>query len=301
MGQLLPENSTLARRLRRAAQGGALPHAIIFSGSGDRMAAARFAAAAMECQAEGGRPCLQCRQCRKVMEDIHPDVQTVQDPDHRELPVDLLRRLRQDAYIRPNDGAAKVYIFPDCDALNQRDQNVLLKLVEEGPPYAAFLFCAETAASLLPTIRSRCVEWKLRGGDEDARDDAEVFKSSALLSAQQAKRDAVLAFSQAVQKEFEKLLASDISKALDEKALADLIRAALRGEDPAAYAAEVSQVTDGIRAELARELEAGLEIRPSKKVGAGFRLAAKDGSGYFDCSQEEIARMLDPFFRDTRL
>lgn len=165
MGQLLPENSTLARRLRRAAQGGALPHAIIFSGSGDRMAAARFAAAAMECQAEGGRPCLQCRQCRKVMEDIHPDVQTVQDPDHRELPVDLLRSLRQDAYIRPNDGAAKVYIFPDCDALNQRDQNVLLKLVEEGPPYAAFLFCAETAATLLPTIRSRCVELRLEGQD----------------------------------------------------------------------------------------------------------------------------------------
>ena len=165
MGQLLPENSTLARRLRRAAQGGALPHAIIFSGSGDRMAAARFAAAAMECQAEGGRPCLQCRQCRKVMEDIHPDVQTVQDPDHRELPVDLLRRLRQDAYIRPNDGAAKVYIFPDCDALNQRDQNVLLKLVEEGPPYAAFIFCADAPAALLETVRSRCTLLKYDGED----------------------------------------------------------------------------------------------------------------------------------------
>lgn len=167
MGQLLPENSTLARRLRRAAQGGALPHAIIFSGSGDRMAAARFAAAAMECQAEGGRPCLQCRQCRKVMEDIHPDVQTVQDPDHRELPVDLLRSLRQDAYIRPNDGAAKVYIFPDCDALNQRDQNVLLKLVEEGPGYAAFLFCAENPGVLLPTVRSRCVELAVRPMGEE--------------------------------------------------------------------------------------------------------------------------------------
>lgn len=168
MGQLLPENSTLARRLRRAAAGGALPHAIIFSGSGDRMAAARFAAAAMECEAQSGKPCLQCRQCRKVLEDIHPDVQTVQDPDHRELPVVLLRSLRQDAYIRPNDGAAKVYIFPDCDALNQRDQNVLLKLVEEGPPYAAFLFCTETSAALLETIRSRCVEWKLRGSGEVA-------------------------------------------------------------------------------------------------------------------------------------
>ena len=127
---------------------------------------------------------------RTVLEDIHPDVQTVQDPDHRELPVDLLRSLRQDAYIRPNDGAAKVYIFPDCDALNQRDQNVLLKLVEEGPPYAAFLFCTETAAALLPTIRSRCVEWKLRGEDEDARDDAardlcRAFASGQLLPVSQ--------------------------------------------------------------------------------------------------------------------
>ena len=83
-----------------------------------------------------------------------------------------------------------MYIFPDCDALNQRDQNVLLKLVEEGPPYAAFLFCTETAATLLPTIRSRCVEWKLRGGDEDARDDTardlcRAFASGQLLPVSQ--------------------------------------------------------------------------------------------------------------------
>lgn len=60
-------------------------------------------------------------------------------------------------------------------------------------------------------------------------------------------------------------------------------------------------MTEGLRQELAQELKAGLEIRPSKKVGAGFRLAAKDGSGYFDCSEQEIANMLTPFFRDTRL
>ena len=112
--------------------------------------------------------------------------------------MDLLRSLRQDAYIRPNDGAAKVYIFPDCDALNQRDQNVLLKLVEEGPPYAAFLFCTETAAALLPTIRSRKQLFppgaqarkeadKLR---QDARDDAardlcRAFASGQLLPVSQ--------------------------------------------------------------------------------------------------------------------
>ena len=68
-----------------------------------------------------------------------------------------------------------------------------------------------------------------------------------------------------------------------------------------AYAAEVSEVTEGLKQELAAEIRNGLELRPSKKVKAGFRLAAKDGSGYFDCTDEEIAEMLMPFFRDIRL
>ena len=139
---------------------------------------------------------------------------------------------------------------------------------------------------------------KLRG---DARAEIEVFKNSAQLDAQQAKRDAVLAFRQEIQREYEKLLSADVGKALDQQALVKLIQAAVQGEDVAAYTVEVGQVTDGLRQELAQELKAGLEIRPSKKVGVGFRLAAKDGSGYFDCSEQEIAEMLMPFFRDTRL
>ena len=139
---------------------------------------------------------------------------------------------------------------------------------------------------------------KLRG---DAKAEIEVFKNSPQLDAQQAKRDAVLAFRQEIQKEYEKLLAADVGKALDQQALVKLIQAAVQGEDVAAYTVEVGQVTDGLRQDLAQELKAGLEIRPSKKVGAGFRLAAKDGSGYFDCSEQEIAEMLMPFFRDTRL
>ena len=131
---------------------------------------------------------------------------------------------------------------------------------------------------------------------DDARAEIEVFKNSAQLSAQQAKRDAVLAFRQEVQQEFEKILAADVGKALDQQTLA-----ALQGEDVSGYAVEVGQVTDGIRQQLAQELKNGLELRPSKKVGAGFRLAAKDGSGYFDCSDQEIAEMLMPFFRDMHL
>ena len=82
------------------------------------------------------------------------------------------------------------------------------------------------------------------------------------------------------------------------EALGKLIRAAIAGEDLSAYAAEVSDVSDALKAELAQEIKNGLEIRPTKSVQQGFRLAAKDGSGYFDCSDEGIMEMLMPYFRN---
>lgn len=154
-------NDPIARWIREAAGRGTLSHALLFSGSGDRIAAAQYAAAAMECQGGGQKPCGTCPACRKVFSGIHPDVITVRDEAHKNLSVDTVRQIRADAYIRPNEGARKVYIFPDCTILTEQDQNVLLKIVEEGPPYAAFLFCAENSSVVLQTLRSRCVELKL--------------------------------------------------------------------------------------------------------------------------------------------
>ena len=121
------------------------------------------------------------------MEGIHPDVTEVKDADRKELAVDTVRALRQDVYIRPNEGERKVYLFTDCAQLNERDQNVLLKIVEEGPPYAAFVFCADTLHALLPTIRSRCVELRLDGGEETPGED----EAAAALCRILAKRDAL--------------------------------------------------------------------------------------------------------------
>ena len=156
----LDPESPAAVWLRAAAERRALPHALLFTG-GDGPAAAEFAAAAMECTADHGRPCGVCRACRKVLSGIHPDVITVQDPEHKLLSAETVRNVRSDAYIRPNEGERKVYVFPDCALLTEADQNILLKTVEEGPPSAAFLFCAGSAAAVLPTLRSRCVECKL--------------------------------------------------------------------------------------------------------------------------------------------
>ena len=126
----------IARRIREAASRGTLSHALLFSGSGDLGAAAQYAAAAMECQS-GQKPCGTCSACRKVFSGIHPDVITVRDEAHKNLSVDTIRQMRADAYVQPNEGARKVYIFPDCGILTEQDQNVLLKLVEEGPYHQA--------------------------------------------------------------------------------------------------------------------------------------------------------------------
>ena len=170
MTQAENHNSTWVKAIRAAAQHGRLSHAVILTGEGDKVQAARYIAAAHLCRADSGRPCLQCNACRKVLDRIHPDVTEVQDSERKELPVETIRALRQDAYIRPNEGERKVYLFTDCAQLNERDQNVLLKIVEEGPPYAAFVFCADAVHALLPTIRSRCVELRMDAPPLDAQE-----------------------------------------------------------------------------------------------------------------------------------
>ena len=136
---------------------------------------------------------------------------------------------------------------------------------------------------------------------ETSEREIALLKENALVSAEQAKRDAVLSFKAAIQSEYEKILSANVEKALSGDALGALIKAVLTDEDASKYTAEVSNVSDGLKSLLADEIKKGLEIKPVKNVKAGFRLAAKDGSGYFDCSDEEITRMLMPFFKDLSL
>lgn len=163
----IPGEPRLSQRIREAANRDALGHAAVLSGQGGLSAAARFMAAAWQCREED-RPCGVCPDCRKVFKGVHPDVAAVVDPDHKNVAVDVLRGVVSDASVLPNEGRRKVYIFPDCSLLDSKAQNVLLKVVEDGPPHAAFIFCAANSAVLLSTIRSRTTEWKTSPPEEEA-------------------------------------------------------------------------------------------------------------------------------------
>lgn len=178
---VIPGEPRLSQRVREAAKRDALGHAAVISGPGDRAAAARFFAAALQCQG-ADKPCGVCPACRKVLREVHPDVTVVVDPDHKNVSVDVLRGVVADASVLPNEGRRKVYIFPDCSLLDSKAQNVLLKVVEDGPAHAAFLFCAENSAVLLPTIRSRTVEWKLSPTEEHAGADESARRLCRLIS-----------------------------------------------------------------------------------------------------------------------
>ena len=154
----LAGNRRIKQQLSRRERG--LSHAYIISGPGGsgRHTLARLLAAEMMCTAGGERPCGRCAPCVKVMKGVHPDVLAVAGTEGKPIAVDQVRALRSDAYVRPNEGARKVYVLEEADRMNPSAQNAMLKLLEEGPAYAAFLLIAGSAGGLLQTVRSRCGE-----------------------------------------------------------------------------------------------------------------------------------------------
>lgn len=155
----LAGNHALKEQLLPRLSGGTLGHAFILSGpagSGKHTLAA-ILARAMVCTHPGAKPCGQCPGCKKALAGIHPDIITVAPLEAgKAITVDQVRQMRTDAHIRPNEAARKVYLLEQTDRLRGEAQNAMLKLLEEGPAYAAFLLLCENPGSLLPTVRSRC-------------------------------------------------------------------------------------------------------------------------------------------------
>ncbi len=155
-------NEALKERLTEGLRSGRMSHSYLLTGpegSGKRTLA-RLLAAAMECRGTP-RPCGVCPACRKVLSGNHPDVITVDDPDHKQVPVDCIRAARSELFIRPNEGEKKVLLIPRAGDMNPAAQNALLKVLEEPPSYGVFLLLAPSPEALLPTIRSRCAHLRL--------------------------------------------------------------------------------------------------------------------------------------------
>ena len=122
-------------------------------GSGRSLAARAFAAAL---QCTGPAPgCGRCRACRTVMEGKHPDVEHVAT-EGVVITVDQTRDLVGRSFVSPGSGAWRVVIVEDADRMAERTTNVLLKAIEEPPPFTVWMLCTPSPEDVMTTIRSRC-------------------------------------------------------------------------------------------------------------------------------------------------
>ena len=154
-------NERLKENLISSLEKGRISHFYLISGprgSGKRTLA-KLLSAAILCR-EGNKPCGRCGPCRKVLESNHPDVITVDDPEHKTVAVRIVREAREDVFIRPNEAEHKIYLFPQ--ELGIEGQNALLKILEEPPKYGVFILLSDNPDKLLPTVRSRCTELALQ-------------------------------------------------------------------------------------------------------------------------------------------
>ena len=154
-------NAQLKESLHRSLNQNHISHFYLISGprGAGKHTLARLLAAGILCR-ETKKPCLSCSACRKVLENVHPDMITIEDPEHKNVSVKIVREFREDMFIQPNEGSHKIYLLPQ--ELGIEGQNALLKILEEPPSYGVFLLLTDNPEKLLPTVRSRCTELSLQ-------------------------------------------------------------------------------------------------------------------------------------------
>ena len=159
-------NDRLKENLAESLARGRISHFYLISGpeGSGKHTLAKLLASAILCKGKR-RPCGTCEPCRKIGANSHPDFITVEDPEHKNVAVKIVRQMRDDMFIRPNEADHKIYLFPQ--ELGLEGQNALLKILEEPPAYGVFILLTDNPDKLLPTVRSRCTELKMLPLSED--------------------------------------------------------------------------------------------------------------------------------------
>ena len=154
-------NDRLKQNLAESLAKDHISHFYLISGpkGSGKKTLARELAQAILCRGKR-KPCGTCEACRKLRNNNHPDFINVEDPEHKNVAVKIVRAIREDVFVRPNESDHKIYLF--AQDLGVEGQNALLKILEEPPKYGVFLLLTDNPEKILPTVRSRCTELKLQ-------------------------------------------------------------------------------------------------------------------------------------------
>ena len=133
-----------------------------------------------------------------------------------------------------------------------------------------------------------------------ANEDARRNEASGIAALEQASRNLILSFKVEIQKFLDKLVADTVASSYSaeviKKILPELIKnwaekntdslTVLLGQN------DLAQLDTAFRSQLASALKGGVELKPEKAIGGGFRIAEKDGSVFYDFSALAVAGII---------
>ncbi|MCF8112623.1 MAG: DNA polymerase III subunit delta' [Desulfotignum sp.] len=151
--------SAAISELKQIIQNNKIPNALLFTGhpgAGRKQAAFRFAKA-VNCLSDNCFPCNRCRSCKKIDNQMHPDMILVDLPDKKKvITISQIREIAALTAARPNEARYRMVLISNACHMNTQAQNALLKELEEPPENTFFILMARDRTMLLPTITSRC-------------------------------------------------------------------------------------------------------------------------------------------------
>lgn len=151
--------------LDRIIQNRTIPNALLFTGlaGAGKAGAARYFAMAVNCRGESDPPCGRCPACKKIFNNIHPDMVRVSLPDKKKnISISQIREMEAAIMVKPNEARQRMVLITDADLMNVQAQNALLKSLEEPSRNTFFILIASDLSGLLDTIVSRCRHFRFK-------------------------------------------------------------------------------------------------------------------------------------------
>lgn len=174
-------NEKIKHKLLTWFKNGNIPHAIILEGSSSELLDlfVREISKYAVCNNTDDAPCFSCSHCKKAEILIHPDIK-IYSPESisKSLPIDVIREIRSDCYIKPNEAKNKIYILKNCDNMSGPSSSALLKILEEPPDNIVFILTCFSCSSLIETIKSRCQLFSLESDGSINNYKKEISKLS---------------------------------------------------------------------------------------------------------------------------
>lgn len=178
-------DKNIEKKLEALISRGGVSHAVLISGGNpeNRAQSAYFVAGFTVCSAKDGKPCGKCEACRKTRDRVHPDIYIFEKPgDKRYFAKKTVQEICESVYLTPNEADVKVIIISELQDMNEECQNLLLKVLEEPPPYSSFILTASSKAVILPTVLSRVTKLDLGEGSGERFSDPKTVKTARAIA-----------------------------------------------------------------------------------------------------------------------